>query len=261
MPAFVRFPSLSPDWTLARVDKEGADDALEGQFPPENEKLSTSANWVETPILSRAKPRQQWTGGNLARFSFQALLFSETLLDSLTSVVEKQFNKLLEWQNVDPEVGRPAILLYKCGLFEFTGRIDTIEYSIGERFPFSGAIKKVSAVINLVEVDDTPTGPVLMDPTKPPHLSLYRTVRETETFETIARDEYQDPIVGVFLRQDHLKAFPAVGDIVFLPKKTYFTRRPIAPDAYALSEAPAAVAARTALFALRSAPLNMPQVK
>lgn len=258
MPAFIRLPSIVPDWTMSNVDKP--EEILEGQFPPENEKLSQTENWVTTDILSRRKPRQQWTGGNLDKFTFNALLFSETIIDDLTSVVDKQMKQLTKWKEVDVEKGRPAVILYKVGDFEFIGKIDSLDFAIGDRH-WTGAIKRCTATITLTEVDDTPSGPVLIDPTKPPHLSLYHTVAEGETYETIARAEYEDPIVGVFLRQDHQRAFPEPGSVVFLPRKDYFTRRPIAADAYALSEAPDAIAARRTLFAARGVPTNAPQVK
>lgn len=242
------FPfTLSVGWSLTRVDidVDALDQfisaaglgsyptaTLQGKYPPSDERIESGSDWTETQIPSR-KPHPTFSADKFDRFSFTLHLAAETILDN----IEPTIRQLMDWSKPDPEVGRPPVLRFQCGDFTFTGVFTSVSPALSDRW-FDGRVKTAQVAISMSERQwPPPDSRVTSDPTKPPHLSRYVIAKDGDTFESLCRTEYGDPMMGVMLRQDNVMAFPAAGEVVYLPPKSYFANRGLTPDAVQLSEA------------------------
>lgn len=244
MPAFIRAPSWSSGWSLTRVDRPSDEDVLEGMFPPQDEGSTRSVRWTTINILTARRPRQQYAGGDLDTFGFTAMFINETVLDDVSSKVDK-INK---WAEPDPDVGRPPILRYACGERSFTGVIESVQTRVSERH-FDGRVKSFVCSIQMREAPvPAPIGITIADPTAPPHRSYYKVMPAGATYETVALERYRDPVLGIFVRQDSFIAFPAVGEIAFFPRRQNFRSRVFGPDSHTLTASPTVQAVLEARF-------------
>ncbi len=257
--AFFTPPTLAVGWSISRVDIDV--DALtkvvselglgpypaisvSGRFPPQNEMHGVSADWNTKPIAGR-KPHASYSSDQFETFSCSLRFYAE----SIDQEIEPDINQIRAWATKDPELGRPPIVMFQCGDYTFTGAITGFNLRIGERW-WTKQLRDASLDLTFEERIWPPLDDVMTrDPSKPPHLSRYVIVKQGDTYESIAKAEYGDPMLGVFLRQDHVVAYPEAGDIVFCPSKSYFRTRLLMPDSPVLSEAEDNVAAIQDLLA------------
>ena len=241
-------------WTLTRVDAPRGD-KITGQFVAQEFSEEISTTWVSLPIPRRVYPHEQWVRGEAETATFIARLWAE----KFTNDVLKDVNKIKATIAPDTKLGRPPIWRFAWGQIEF----DCVVTSLGgvryDELWADGRIKGVSFPLTLRKIGD-PLSLSPTDPSKPPHLSRYKPVVEGDTFESLAAGQYGQGMLGVFLRQDSLVAFPRPPAIVRLPDAKHYRRRPLEPKSFALGGDPLAVAARQAALNEREAALEMPFV-
>lgn len=240
-------------WRLVRLDPPAVGQMIEGQFQAERYVESASTTWGRLAIPKREAPHIVWIRGEEETSTFGARLYS---VDPARDI-KAEIAAIKSTIKPDPLLGRPPQWRFVWGQIQ----LDCVVESVGDvRYDElwqDGRIKGVSFAITLLKVPEAlPISPT--DPSAPEHLSRYKPIVSGDTYESLARSQYQDPMIGVLLRQEALKAFPKPGDTVRLPNARHFLRKPRRPSAYALGDADAARAARTQHFDSYSGGREMP---
>ena len=203
-------------------------ESVEGQFPTEESNESIRTDWVDLKLPKREHPVSHWMSGSSDTFSFVGVMHARHAGEDISD----RYEALKQFIRVHPKLGRPPRVIYVCGEFWFRGAIVEINGEYDRQWT-DGRLKHVRFTVHMRSIGETDEQSPI-DSTKPPHLSRYRIVKDGDDYEQIAKDEYGDPRLGVFLRQDHDFAFPEPGEIVFLPDREHFVRRLFAPDSYLL---------------------------
>lgn len=242
------------EWSLTRVDPPRGD-RIKGQFPAQEYTEEVSTTWQTIPIPRRAVPHEQWVRGEVEA----ATLVVRVWAGDAFKDVRQDVDKIKGLVRPDPALGRPPIYRFAWGSIEY----DCIVESVGgvryeELWP-DGRIKGATFALTLRRIGD-PLALAPTDPSAPPHLSRYLPAKRGDTHEAMALGQYNNPMLGVLVRQDGVVAFPLAGQVVRFPRASYYRRREIAPKAYALGGDSAAVTARRELLNDRSRATTMPFV-
>ena len=248
--------ALKWKWMLVRIDFPLPGDTITGQFQAEEYSEEVSTVWATVPIPKRSAPHLQWVRGEQETASFRATLWAETLVDNVQSTIDK----LKTARKRDDALGRPPQyyfiwggMVYLCVVLSIGG----VRYN---DLWADGRVRGVTFDITLQKVEDTlPIAPT--DPSAPSPSTRYRPALQGDTYEALALREYNDPNLGVFVRQDNLIAFPGPGDVVPMLPKSSFLRRARAPRSYALGTDEPAATAKQALFDDYAAPVTVPFVR
>lgn len=232
-------------WALVRVDEPAAGLTIEGQFRAEDYTESVSTTWEDMAIPQRREPVLQWLHGDAEEATFTTKLWAETAIDEVDSKVRLIKGAVAP----DPTLHRPPLWRFQMGPnFDF----DCVVRGVG-RVQYTelwsdGRVKGVTFELTLRKVFDL-LSLAPLDPSQLPRKSLHKPVVRGGTYESIAGMFYGDPRVGILIRHESTEAFPPPGRFVALPEREYYRRRPIAPQAYALGNRAAPLAARRELAA------------
>jgi len=224
-----------PTWsfTTDELDAPNVPQAVVGQFPVTDVSERISTTWVDLPLHGVAQQPSRWVGGENGRLDVELELHATNASES----VEGQIQILRHLTQPDPAIGRPPRVLFESGSYTFSGVV--IEVAIRTHQPRDdGSIRMAAISVSMKEIGRPPRPLLPTDPGKPPARSRWHVVRRGEDFEQIAKKEYGDARFAVPLRQDHLMAFPAAGDRVFLSSRSFYQRRALAPDSFFLSADP-----------------------
>jgi len=248
--------ALKWKWMLVRTDLPLIGDTIQGQFQAEEYTEEVSTNWADIPIPKRTAPNIQWVRGEAEVGSFRATLWAETLGRSIDSDI----SKLKAATKRDDTLARPPQFQFVWGGITFPCVVLSVGGIRYNDLWADGRVRGATLEITLRRLEDPlPLSPT--DPSAPVPSTRYRPALHGDTYESLARREYDNPNLGVFVRQDNLIAFPGPGDIVPMPAVRNFIRRARVPQAYSLGNDDPATAARQALFDEYAAPVTVPFVR
>lgn len=218
-----KFISLKT-WTLINLDTQ---EVLQGQFPPDETNAEYGANWAAITTLNRQSPILQYLNGASDTVQVSARFYRRDILDD--SPIDK-FNVLKEWTRMDEKLRRPPILSFSLGTGDLSldqcvlERISNVRYSV----PTGGGA--VGALVGAIAPD-------LMGGVREIQFSLqfrrmvkfsldeqgvtdtrYARARERDYYESLAREEYGDALLGDVIRKRHPRQLLLdTGNIVKLP--------------------------------------------
>lgn len=246
---------LFKTWSLTRIEPATEMEAINGQFWAENVREEGGTQYAEIAAPQSTSPVQQYIRVEGDRLSATLAFVAEVLGSSWKPIIQK----LDDWRRPHDQLGRPPILTFTCGETYFSGFLTSV--SKARTHPMlDGRWHMTTVDIQMIaaDADDSRYRDIVLDPTRPASKSRFKPMPDSATYELLAEREYGHAIVGVFLRQDHIDAFPEAGQLVLMSEKSNFINRHIAPDAYMLSDHPKAVEARQALFDQRGGKVRVP---
>lgn len=198
-------------WTLINTDDN---EALQGQFPTEDNSWDVSANYGEASSLGRQYPILQFLNGSTDRVSLKSRFRKmHEFDDSITDKVKK----LVSWCRRDRQLGRPPILQFAIGDGEALNLQVVLTAVSGIKFSnpsFTGSIREATFTINLLRFKE-----FSLDDEEETDTRYHRTA-EGETYELIAKREYGNPMLGDVIRKQSEqtgKGLLVPGDVVKLP--------------------------------------------
>jgi hypothetical protein len=156
-------------------------------FNPAEYTIKKSVNWKEHRTPGLDSPEEQFTTGDPARLSLE--LFFDTYEDKKD--VRQHTDQIAKLAIVDTEKHRPPVCLFVWGGFEFQGTLEEVT----QRFTmFLAEGTPVRAVLNvtLKEYQSAEAQGNKRERNSPDH-SKRRTVKQGETLNLIAAEEYDDP--------------------------------------------------------------------
>ncbi len=206
------FPSLV--WYMQNLESRD-NDIISGQFEATEPSLDVGGRYAEMSSLGREHPILKFLGGKLDRVTFNARVYSSH--DELQEKVAGVVQTLTAWTRMDPNLGRPPRLSFWIGNGQGINLATCVMPNIKPLYdrPLpNGGIRGASMAIELVEYVSFDIGARTNRDTR------YQAARVGDTYEQLARIEYDDPLLGVLLRQDHPDAvYPEPGDIIRLPAR------------------------------------------
>lgn len=227
--AFTALQALFPgmrSWHLLNTSP-GENSLIDGQYEPTNLTQGVSANYSRTNGVGRQDPITQFVSGNADTLTFQARYFRRDTLHS----VKEDIDRLLSWVKPDPTTGHPRVCLFWVGDGSITMKctIDSIQNVVYDSFTFGGGIRGATMQINLVQYTE------FKFVSGPPPRTRYARAQAGDYHELLAMQEYNDPMLGVIVRQEAPKQqLLMIGDIVKLPSKEAIRRIPIVPQSVPL---------------------------
>lgn len=232
-------------WTITDLD---ADEEIVGQFAPQSVVKTLSANIARVESVNQDTPFAQWIAGEASDITFTARLWAK---DSTDRTVQDRLNRLELLCRRDPALNRPPICAFSWGSTDAVNKLCLIK-SIGQTFDEireDGQLRGVTLQVTLEEF--APIEFKATDPTVPEHHTRIRRAKRGDTYESIALDEYGDPLLGVLLRQLNprtptmlLADLNPLDPVHVLPEE-YLRRFPIQPQFPAFRSGPRFAAAET----------------
>lgn len=225
------------NWNLINLD---TDQVLEGDFEAENVTRNVSVSFVDHHTLSKESPITQYLHGNSDTLSFDGRFFVDPAVFSLTGLPfgalgagvglvpdtgitgryslrpSEKMEILEKWASVDPDLNRPAIVLFSIGDGELsqTSVIESISNIVYDRPLLTGEIRGISFSLTLKQFV-----PFDIDLANlPPPRTRYHHTKAFEYYELLAASEYGDPLLGDVVRKEHPdQSILYTGDVVKLP--------------------------------------------
>lgn len=198
-------------WTLINIDSK---EALQGQFPTEDNGWDVGANYAEITSLGRQNPILQFLNGAADRLTMKSRFRMAHEFDD--SVIEK-LNKLVSWARRDAKLGRPPILQFVLGEGDAINAQVVLTAVSGIKYAnpsFTGSTREVTFSIHLLKYTEFSIDDEEVTDTR------YHRTAQGETYELICQREYGDPMLGDVIRkqeEQNGKALLVPGDIVKLP--------------------------------------------
>lgn len=264
-------------WALVGQDS-GFTTEFKGQFISENMVESIGSNLGETNTVNADKPNFQWLHGEAEPFTFRSRLFASNSFSN----IKQQIELLKSFAKRQPDLRRAPIFLFTAGTeIGFTCFVRGVRIAYDE-LRSDGSLRGVIVDITLEKIEDTVTesastslasqikfaagvvvaaagikqqlGRVIDLPGGSFH-TIDRTViaRQGYTFESIAKREYGDALLGDILRRAQPKmAQPVPGDVVLLVEPSEITTIKVTPQSVALKDTPANRGLKEEFFGLRN---------
>jgi len=183
-------------WVLTDLDRG---DDIVGQFTPQDLSKTVAGSIAVGESVGLDRPILQWISGEVEEVSFRAKLWAA---DSEDFTVEDRLVRLETLVRRNSDLGRPPVCNFGLGSLA-TLRFDCLVRSIGgvtyDEVREDGTLRGVSLTITLLRYEEVDW--VVTDPSVPQQFTRVRRARAGDTYETIARDEYGDALLGVLLRQ------------------------------------------------------------
>ena len=272
--------SANTAWSLVGDDAKNADLTFEGQFTAQNfTEGGGDATLGETNSINKSAPNFQFLNNDGETVTFQSRFYATTSFKN----VKQQIELLRSFKKRDPDLKRPPKFLFTFGTeIQFTCFVRKIDFNYDE-LRSDGSIRGVIANITLQKLDQTLQGTEaaatslasqikfaagvvagaagIISQVKSkiniPGGSLHtldrtRLVKQGDTFETIAQQEYGNAIVGDVLRRAQPeKANLKTGDEVILVDPTEINTIEVTPQAVALKLTPENQVLKEEFFNLR----------
>jgi hypothetical protein len=211
MPPFFKFLSTQ----LWKIVSEDGSIEIEGQFVSSNIQHDMSANLGKLTGLGRRYPLVSFLNGEVEVIRFQALVWQTHVWSTVESEIEK-FKDLLK-----PNTSTG--LTPRCRFFHGTLEIPCLVKSIGGikyREPnVLGDLKSAEFSMELWRHEDTAFA--VTSASGGETETKYVLAKQGEIFETIARREYGDAMLGINLRKLHKEPFLNPGDPVKVLRRTH----------------------------------------
>lgn len=244
-------------WVL--VDLDHGDEVV-GQFFPQDLTKTVETEIAESPSLGRQDPFTFWLNGSTETITFRARIWNQYDNDVTASEMIERLERLTK-KNED--IGRIPVCNFGWG-FDLTLTMDCLVKSIGgvtyDEIRPDGSIRGATLQITLVRY--SPATIKATDPTVPESQTRIRRAKAGDTYESIFRDEYGDPLLGTVARQynPRIPGMPLADlrplDPVHVYDEDWLRRKALKPQFHAFQSgrgADAAAARRRELFDLRSA--------
>lgn len=237
--------SSNKAWTLTGDDSKNFDLEFEGQFIPQNFKEGGGdASLGEASTINKEAPNFQFLNNSGEVVTFTSRFYAT---DSFKNI-KQQIETLRSFKKRDPDLKRPPKFLFTYGTeIQFTCFVRKVDFSYDE-LRSDGSIRGVIATITLQKLEQTLQGTEaaatslaaqikfaagivagaagifaqVKSKVNIPGGSLHtidrvREVKQGDTFERIAQQEYGDAILGDVLRRTQpAKADLKAGDTVIL---------------------------------------------
>lgn len=216
-------------WNLVSLD-DGTQ--IEGQFHAQDLTENVSSTWATASTLGFGQPILQFITEDIDTISFTAKVFAkhEGLLGTglLADDVQPMIELITGLPKVDPELGRPQIYVFGVGKYVRTVVVTSVGGIKHDRFrgrdgSHRGAIFQISLtryepydISSLAQAE-----------------SLVTPARTGETYESIARRELGDPLLGEALRRRNPdRLVLQEGDLVHVPRAAILRKEvfPLTPQ-------------------------------
>lgn len=242
-------------WILMDLDRK---EDIVGQFIPQSVSKSVSADIAVGKSVNRDYPILQWISGELEEISFQAKLWAT---DSTDLTVEERLARLETLVRRNSDLKRPPVCSFAWGSLA-TLQMDCLVKSIGgvsyDEVRDDGSFRGATLSITLMRFEEVQWK--VTDPSVPEKFTRIRRAKRGDTYESLAQDEYGNPLLGVLLRQLNprvpgmLLADLQPRDPVHVFPEEYLLTLPVEPQFHAFRSGSGnekAEAVRRALFDLR----------
>src|SRR5512135_2082540 len=202
-------------WTLESIE---AGITVVGQFSVDELQLNTVGGvYSDITSVNQSHPVTQWIRGQLETVTLNSEFFAQHKDDEVTT----RFGDLLKLTRRDDVFARPPVCIFSFGtklkMQCFLEHVANIAF--GPLRP-DGTPQRIKFTLTLRNY--TPNLQQPTDPATPPHQSLWRVAKTGDTYESIARREYGDALLGEFLRrQDTYRPALVEGDKVHTLTKGY----------------------------------------
>ena len=198
-------------WFLLNTDTQ---DLVYGPYEAQNVTENVGSVYADSFSLGNHKAVRQFVHGEIDSLTFQARFYSIFALLE----IEKYVNKVKAWSKKDDELGRPPICYFWIGLDQHAKMESCIVRSVqqvNDAPGFLGSMKGATLQVRLERYDPFSLDDVQTFDTR------YHFAKVGDTFDMLAASEYGDPMLGVWLAQQHPKSMVLEpGDIVKLPARS-----------------------------------------
>lgn len=226
-------PNPKPDkkeqqWKLV---SDEINTTVEGQFAVEEMNLgSYNSTFADISTTNQFHPVTQWIKGELQNITFEAMFWENDTGDPLTSdllpfdSIKERYKGLQELSTYNDKLKRQPICMFTYGKsVELKCFANISNIRTGYLTP-KGAFRHIKFTLTLrrfVESVHKATDPTALESN-----TFYHKVNTEDSYETIARKHYNQPLYGEIIRrfQGH-KPDLTEGDVVVVPKLAYVMRR------------------------------------
>lgn len=219
-------------WSLKNLD---TGETLVGQFPAEEPTREVATTWASINTLNRQNPIRMFIRGEADTFAIPTRLYKRDLLDESPI---KKLEQVVKWTRIDEKYRRPPILEIVVGAgynesgplagvagalndltgagagFQATVTLDSVSGITYSQPDNLGGIREVKFQMNFTRFTPFSVEEVAQTDTR------YARAREGDTYESLAHEEYGNPMLGVTIRKlpEHDRQLTLVaGSIVKLP--------------------------------------------
>lgn len=231
---------LTPLWEHGEEEGSFRGDPIESQFPPENPtETASSAVFAEFKVPGR-RPAIQFNNLTAEFFKFDADFIGDPSIstrdpeDARRTVIEMR-KRLKAATQIAPGINRPRRYLFEWGHIGFTCyviSIGPIKYSETHRYG-AGVIQHHAAFSIELRVLEPQDEAVIQSRNagyeEPVSENSEYTVKDGDTYESIADEIYGDPTLGVPLREQNERASPLSGTTISLLDEHLLRRMGLAP--------------------------------
>lgn len=215
------FPSMKVWFLQNQTTKQ----IFQGRFPAQNLTLNIKPNYATHTALGRTKEIQQFLGQSSDTLSFRVLLRDD---DAFTGTTQKDFETLQSWARPDPIYGnKPPILSFwvGSGWAAMDCYIDSLSDISFDEPNILGDMQGVSMNVNLhAYAPFSLKGGAIYE-------TRYHRAVVRDYFELVAQREYQNPMLGVIIRNRHPNIINVqVGDVIKLPSVEAIRTEKVAPS-------------------------------
>lgn len=194
-------------WCMLNLDDHTL---LQGQFEAEGVQQDIGANWASFTSLNRQHPILQFLNGEAQKVSFEGRFFRAHALDRNPDL---KLDLLKSWTRIQESLRRPPIVQFYVGDGHLT--INAVITSIQTRYNTPdafGAARDLQFSVSLMEFHTFSLTDEKVKDTR------YARAQEGDYFESLAQQEYGNPMIGDVIRKMHPHLHTLVpGDIVKLP--------------------------------------------
>jgi len=227
-------------WVI--TDHDRTEDIV-GQFIPQDMTKTVSARIEAGESVNRDYPILQWICGEVEEVTFKAKLWATDCMDT---TVEERLARLEGLVRRNSDLKRPPICGFCWGSLGTLQMMDCLVKSIGgvvyDEVREDGSFRGASLQITLLRYE-APDWTVT-DPTTPEKMTRIRRAKRGDTYESIARAEYGNALLGVLLRQLNPRtlgmplATLRVGDGVHIYPEEYLYAMAVQPQFHGFRSGP-----------------------
>lgn len=225
-------------WKL--VNLEDRNDFVIGQYVAEDVRATHGSTFGEINAINHEDPILQWLHGTAETIEFSATFFADDQNDQ--SVEDKL--AILKSLSRKREGGGPPVCYFELAGSSSLNENVLVELGdVNYMEPLSnGLIRGITIRIILHKYVEFKLEAI--DPTKPEFFTRIRRVTDATTYESLAREEYGDALLGIVLRQFN-PLIPGMdianltaNDPVHMFPEEFLLRQPIEPKHHVLKSGP-----------------------
>ena len=183
-------------WVLTDLDRN---EDIVGQFIPQSMSKTVSGQIATASSVNSQYPILQWVAGELETITFSVKLWNT---DSIDFSVDERLERLEDLVKRNFDLKRPPVCAFAWGDVPSLS-VDCLVKTLGgityDEVRDDGTLRGVSLSIQLNRFDEIEFE--ITDSSVPETFTRIRRAKKGDTYESIALDEYSDPILGVLLRQ------------------------------------------------------------